>query len=272
MAWVKLGRASARPSLRGRDRVSRPGDRSSAPSRQSRAESARADSAFLRCRLCADSAVRAPVRRRRGRGTRSSRPGPGRRWPGSRGRPGGWEARARATASALSAPLTTNHTSSDRARPGNVRVTRSGGGLGDPVTPSAIASSTSSCGKPGNSEAMWPSGPTPSISRSKPAATDRPDRVGVRRGGTVDVVGVRRRGDLVDPCRVDRERVEHRRAGLPGVPVVGVRGDEALVAPEEVDPAPVDVAVGTEPGDLAVDLVGDGAAGEGRPEARRPTA
>ena len=203
-------------------------------------------------------------RRRRGRGTRWSRSGRVRRWPGSPGRPGGSAARARPTASALSAPLTTNHTSSERFRAGKVRVTRSGGGLGEPVTPTAISSSTASWGKPGNSEATWPSGPTPSISRSKlpdPPTLDRTVSAYAAAAASTeaDVAGGR---DLVHPGRVDADGVQERRAGLRGVALVGVWRHEPLVAPEELDPRPVDVAARREPGDLAVDPVGDGAAGQ----------
>jgi aminoglycoside phosphotransferase (APT) family kinase protein len=87
---------------------------------------------------------------------------------------GGVAARTRPTASALPSPLATNHTSSDRLSAAKVRLTRSGGGLGESVTATAISSPRSSCGKPGNNDATCPSGPTPSIVRwNRPATTDR---------------------------------------------------------------------------------------------------
>ena len=44
---------------------------------------------------------------------------------------------------------------------GRVRVTRSGGGLGESRTATATRSVIRISGRSGNSEAMWPSGPTP---------------------------------------------------------------------------------------------------------------
>ncbi len=83
-------------------------------------------------------------------------------------------ARARATAPAFSSPLTRNHTARLRLRAAKVSDTRSGGGFGESVTPTATRSSTSSWGEPGKSEATCPSGPTPSISTSnEPAPCSR---------------------------------------------------------------------------------------------------
>ena len=64
-----------------------------------------------------------------------------------------------------------------------VRLTRSGGGLGESVTATATWSSTSSAGCPGKSEAQWPSGPMPSISTSKAPGAVLPQRLAVRRRG-----------------------------------------------------------------------------------------
>ena len=69
--------------------------------------------------------------------------------------------------------------------------------------------------------------------------------------------------------RVDPDRVEERLAGLAGVAVGDVGRDEPLVAPPDDHPRPVDAGAGGEPGQLAVDRVGDGAAGERDLRARR---
>ena len=79
---------------------------------------------------------------------------------------------AGATASAFSSPLTRNHTApgrgSGRRRSG---VIRSGGGLGESVTADARSRRRRrAAGWPGNSDATWPSGPTPSITTSNSPA------------------------------------------------------------------------------------------------------
>jgi hypothetical protein len=66
----------------------------------------------------------------------------------------------------------------------------------------------------------------------------------------------------VDAVVRDADLGQEGGAGLAGVAVGGVGGDVALVAEEEVDRAPVDTRLGREPRDLAVDGLGDGAAGE----------
>ena len=81
------------------------------------------------------------------------------------------------------------------------------------------------------------------------------DRVGVRRRRARRRRPPRRSTGSRGPGPGRPRPVEEVRAGLAGVAVVGVGGDEALVAPEEVDPRPVDVAVGGQPRDLAVDRV-----------------
>ena len=118
---------------------------------------------------------RRPVRRRPRRprrGTRSSRTRPGRRGRGSP-RPGR-RASAAATASALPSPLTRNQTASARLQRREGQGTRSGGGLGESWTATAIRSSTARAGWPGKSEATWPSGPRPSMRTSnEPAPCSR---------------------------------------------------------------------------------------------------
>ena len=149
-----------------------------------------------------------------------------------------------------------------RFRAGKVRVIRSGGGLGEPVTATAIRSSTSSCGKPGNSEATWPSGPMPSITTSNAPDPCSRTSSAVRRGGRprasvpASDAGIACTG----PGRPDV--VEEVAAGLPVVAVGGVGGHVALVAPPEVHPRPVDVGAGSELGHGLVDRVRDGAAGQ----------
>ena len=94
-------------------------------------------------------------------------------------------ARARATASALPSPLATNQTARQRSIASKVRVTRSGGGLGESWTATAIASRASRAGWPGKREAQWPSGPMPSISTSKKPAPCCAQRRAVGRGGVL---------------------------------------------------------------------------------------
>ena len=90
---------------------------------------------------------------------------------------------------------------------------------------------------------MWPSGPMPSITTSNSPPPMRPHR----RRRTPSRRRRRRRRPRSRASRAPLagstgDRVEERRAGLPGVAVVGVGGHEALVAPPEDDPRPVDVA------------------------------
>src|SRR5699024_9279362 len=73
------------------------------------------------------------------------------------------------TAPAFSAPATSSATCRDEFSTGQVSEIRSGGGLGESVTPVALALTRRWPGCSGNSEAMWPSGPTPSSSTSKNA-------------------------------------------------------------------------------------------------------
>ena len=124
------------------------------------------------------------------------------------------------------------------------------GGVGD-ADGDRVA--TSSCGKPGKSEAMWPSGPMPSIRTSNSPAPCSPQRLGVRRRAGVDVGRVGGRRHRVHVGRVGADGVEERRLGLSRVAVGGVGRDEALVAPPDDDLRPVDLGGGREPGDLAVD-------------------
>ena len=69
-------------------------------------------------------------------------------------------------AAALSAPLTTNHTSYDRLITGKVRLIRSGGGFGEART-AITAPSAYEDGCSGKIDATWPSGPMPSRQMSK---------------------------------------------------------------------------------------------------------
>ena len=76
-------------------------------------------------------------------------------------------AKRRVKIARLSAPATSNSISRQEARVGSVRVTRGTNGstfaLGTPTTQRAVSSSA---GSPGNSDAVWPSGPTPISTRS----------------------------------------------------------------------------------------------------------
>src|SRR5450756_1335018 len=71
------------------------------------------------------------------------------------------------TAVAFSAPAATIHTSRADWIAGNVRLTRSGGGLGESSTPTTVRSTTPSAALPGKSDATCPSGPNPRSSTSK---------------------------------------------------------------------------------------------------------
>ena len=69
------------------------------------------------------------------------------------------------TAPAFSGPAARIHTSRACRMDGRVRVSRIGGGLGEPRT-ATTGRSSYSAGMPGNSDATWPSGPMPSSSTS----------------------------------------------------------------------------------------------------------
>ena len=66
----------------------------------------------------------------------------------------------RASIGALSAPVTASRIRCEALSLGRVSVTRSGGGLGEPWTATHTPSAWT-CGKPGKSEAVCPSGPMP---------------------------------------------------------------------------------------------------------------
>ncbi len=74
---------------------------------------------------------------------------------------------ARCTASALSAPATTNHTARACASAEKVSDTRRGGGLGESCTATVARSPARWARWWGNREATWASGPTPKTSTSK---------------------------------------------------------------------------------------------------------
>src|SRR5207302_9880766 len=78
---------------------------------------------------------------------------------------GTWPAWARRSASAFSAPVTKKITRRALRRQPRVSETRSGGGLGAPWTATAQPAA-SSAGLPGNSDAVCPSSPRPSSTRS----------------------------------------------------------------------------------------------------------
>ena len=90
--------------------------------------------------------------------------------------------------------------------------------------------------------------------------------VAVRRGAVLGRLGGLGGGHRVDEGGVDVDLVEERLAGLALVAVGRGGLDEALVAPPEHHPGPVDLAADLallgQPGQLAVDGVGDRAAGE----------
>src|SRR3954452_19574565 len=82
-------------------------------------------------------------------------------WAAGRSSP----ARTRASASRLSSPATVNTTRRARARAGKVNVSRGCGCRSSPLG-TTRRSSTASAGVPGNSDAVWPSGPSPRCTRS----------------------------------------------------------------------------------------------------------
>lgn len=71
-----------------------------------------------------------------------------------------------ATASALAAPLTTKITRRAADSTGRVSVSRRGDSAGPPSTATTARSRTASAGECGNSDAVWPSLPRPSHTRS----------------------------------------------------------------------------------------------------------
>ena len=152
-------------------------------------------------------------------------------------------ASARATASALSVAADQEpHLVGAVEGARRSGVTRSGGGLGESVTRDGDRSSTSSCGKPGNSEATWPSGPTPSITTSNAPAPCSRSAVGVRRRGRRR----RRRPSAVDGISWTLAGSTPTGRGTPRAPGAALRSSEsaaheALVAPPEDHPRPVDL-------------------------------
>src|SRR5436190_1571959 len=93
--------------------------------------------------------------------TRSSRS----RSSSDAGVPRSGPARTRASAGALSAPVTSSISRCEAFSAGSVSVIRSGGGFGESSSP-ATRSLESSSGWPGNSDAVCPSGPMPLSVRS----------------------------------------------------------------------------------------------------------
>ena len=170
-------------------------------------------------------------------------------------------ARARATASALPSPATTNQTSRVRLRAAKVRVIRSGGGFGEPVTGTAMAVGVEL------GEAREQRGDVPVRAEAQQdqvelAAAVRPQLLFVRRSGRchvrVRLVGGRHR---VHPRRVCADHVEQVQLDAAVVAVAGVGRHVALVAPPEVHLRPVHCRR-VEPREGTVDLVGDGPAGQ----------
>ena len=105
------------------------------------------------------------------RAARSPPPRPARPAPSGRRRP----EKARATASALSSPVTRNTIRREPFTTGSVRVMRdTSGAIPGVSTPTTGRSRSPSASSPGNSEQVWASGPSPSRIRSKsgsPAAS-----------------------------------------------------------------------------------------------------
>ena len=184
-----------------------------------------------------------------------SRPGPPAR-PSRRWIARGWRAgsRLRTAASrshACRAPATSNSISRQEARVGSVRVTRGTNGstfaLGTPTTQRAVSSSA---GSPGNSDAVWPSGPTPISTRSnrgrasieRVCAVERLQFLFVKRGAAVGIGRVGGRGrNRMDVCR-RRASVQESRSRHAHVVERVIRRHEAFVADEPVHALPRDPA------------------------------
>ena len=109
---------------------------------------------------------------------------------------------------------------------------------------------------------MWPSGPMPSITMSNSPAPCGVQLVGVRRRGRSGSSPRRRGRHLVHPGRVAPTASRNAARAWPALRSGEPRADEPLVAPPDLDPGPVDVGLGRESRDLAVQQVGDATAGE----------
>ena len=159
-----------------------------------------------------------------------------------------------------------------------VSDTRIGGGLGEPWTPTTERSSSCSAGCSGNSEATCASGPTPSITTSNRGTSSSPLAHGRRAARHT----TRRtpRGSCRAGCRVPGSRApgpgrsppsRQRGAGLGLVALRVAGGQEALVAPPDVDPGPVDrVAAGLAPRDRGSPIPWTPRSGRCRPRRATP--
>ena len=176
-------------------------------------------------------------------------------------------ARARATASAFSSPLTRNHTDRLRLRAPKVRVIRSGGGLGESVTPTAIRSSTSSCGAAGEQRRDVAVGTDARASRRRttPAPCSRSSSP-YAAAAVVDVSGaVAVEGISCTLAGSKRQQVEEASPA----PARALRSSESG-ATNRSSPHQTTTRLQStsdsarDPGELAVHGLGDGAAGERR--------
>ena len=146
-------------------------------------------------------------------------------------------ARALATASAFSSPVTRNHTSRARLRAAKVRLIRSGGGLGESVHGDRDPVLHVQRRVPGEQRrhvAVRARRPA-SRSRTAPAPCSRTRRRTPRRPR--DSAAVVRGGHLVHLAGSTPTASRNVRAGLAGVALRVVGGDEPLVAPPDVHPA-----------------------------------
>ena len=119
--------------------------------------------------------------------------------------------------------------------PGIVSVTRSTNGSSAGAAATASRSRTSSAGAPGKSDAVCPSGPRPSRTRSSGCVPER----GVVGGGRLG--GRRARVSIGCTSRRDDEPLEQRLADEQLVRAGIVGGDAAVVAEPDLDAAPVGV-------------------------------
>ena len=171
-------------------------------------------------------------------------------------------ARARATASAFSVAADQEPHRSARFRAAKVRLIRSGGGLGEPVTATAIGRRRRAAGSRGTARRRGRRGRCRASARRTRRCRDSRSVSRVRRRAGLDVGGVGGRGHLVHPGGVDPTRVEEAARAWPALRS-GESGATKRSSPHQMTTRDQSTSERRgEPGQLAVDGVGDGAAGQ----------